>query len=414
MGRRLRPDLGPKARRAWDESFVKLSRSRLPGKFPAMQSMSLMRLVALIAALLALAVPPASAETGVEEGSILLGHSGPLSGPLADLNREYLSGAELYFGELNRRGGIHGRTIELTLMDDAYDPDTAARNVTELIDRYGVFALFACFGTGPGAKTIPIAESRGVPFFAPYSGADMLRAPIRPGVFHLRASYGEEIEKIVDHLTSLGVTRIAVVHHADPFGEAGKQAAITSLGARNLDAAALIPILSSGANADEVIAKVRETNPAAIILVTAGRSTGAFARALLDTELQPMVYGLSVIGSKQLIEELGARAHGIVVAQTVPSPFRPAYGFVRDYVQLARAYGSKPSYTALEGYLAAQVFTEALNRAGRNLTRERLTQAFNTMGGHDLGGMKLQFSSQRHVGLDFVDLAIIRHGSFTR
>ncbi len=377
--------------------------------------MTFLRTLALAALLpFAASHAPAQAQQGVTSDTVLLGHSGALSGPLAELNREYLSGATLYFDDLNSRGGVQGRRIALLTVDDEYKPEKAAENVRKLIEDEGVFALFACFGTGPSVQTIPIATRARVPFFAPYTGADVLREPLNPYVFHLRASYGQEIEAMVNHLVSVGVQSIGVVHHADPFGQAGLDAAEKTLARHNLRPAVITPIASSGADAAESARRVVAANPAALIMVTAGNSSAAFMRALLATDARPMLYGLSVISSRQLIRELGRDAHGLVIAQVVPSPFRLDHAVVRDYRRLAEQAGQPYSYTALEGYLAAKTFTEALRRAGRDLNREKLVEALQGMGNWDAGGLRLQYSSRRHVALDYVDLSIISRGNFTR
>lgn len=356
----------------------------------------------------------AYAQQGVSADTIALGHSGALSGPLSELNKEYLAGATLYFDQINARGGVHGRKVELITLDDAYDPDRTAENVRKLIEKDQVLALFGCFGTGPSLKAIPIAIAAKVPFFAPYTGADAVRKPVNPLVFHIRASYSQEVEKMIDHLANIGVKSIAVVHHTDPFGQAGLDAASAALTRRGLPAPIVAPIASDGSNAAETVRKVIAGNPAAVILVTAGNSSPAFMRALLDTDYRPMLYGLSVISSKQLIRELGEKAHGLVIAQVVPSPFRVDYPFVREYRQAADKAGLSYSYTALEGYLAARSFGEALRRSGRDLTRERLVDALEGLGDWDAGGLRLAFGPRRRAGMDFVDLTVISKGNFTR
>lgn len=370
----------------------------------------------LTAVLVALApllpVGAAHAQQGVDNDSITLGHSGALTGPLAELNKEYLSGAMLHFDQLNARGGVNGRRIELITEDDAYNPDRAAANVRKLIEKDQVLALFACFGTGPSLKAIPVATAAKVPFFAPYTGADAVRSPGNPLVFHLRASYSQEIEKMVNHLANIGVKSIAVVHHADPFGQAGLEAATAALTRRGLPAPVVAPIASDGSNAAEAVGKVVAGNTAAVILVTAGNSSPAFMRALLETDYRPMLFGLSVISSRQLIRELGDKARGMVIAQVMPSPFRIDYPMVREYRQAADKAGQSYSYTALEGYLAARSFSEGLRRAGRELNRERLISALESLGDWDAGGLRLAFSARNRSGLNFVDLTVIGKGSF--
>ncbi|MBN8440829.1 MAG: ABC transporter substrate-binding protein [Thauera sp.] len=356
---------------------------------------------------------PAAAQQGVAPDSVTLGYSGARTGPVAELAGEFLSGATLYFDALNARGGVNGRRILVNAVDDAYDPNRAADNVRKLVGSGQIFALFGNSGTATTQKAIPIATAAHVPFFAPHTGADALREH-NAYVFHLRASYGQEIEKIVEHLTTLGVTSIGVVHHADPFGLGGLAAASRALAKRGLAAAVVAPIASNGADAADSAKRIATANPAAVIMITAGNSSAAFLKALQQTGQQPMTYGLSVISSKQLIRELGEKAHGLVIAQVVPTPFRVDYPVVREYRQAADKAGQAYSHTALEGYVAARTLSEALRRAGRELSREKLVSALEEMRDVDIGGLRLSFSARDHVGMDFVDLTVISRGSFAK
>ena len=355
----------------------------------------------------------AQADPGVTGERIVLGQTGAASGPLASLNTEYIGGARPFFEQTNRAGGVAGRRIELITLDDAYDPAQAEKNTHELIARKQVFALFGCFGTGPGMKTIPVASAAKVPFFAPYTGADALR-PLNAAVFHLRASYGQEIEAIVKHLVSAGITAIGVVHHADSFGNAGLDVARKALAQRGLTPALEVAIAASGDDADAVARKIADTTPAALIMVTAGKSSVALMEGLNAHNARPMLYGLSVISANQLIQTLGPKAHGLVIAQVVPSPFRLDHPIVQQYRKAAEAARQAMSYTALEGYIAAQVFVEGLKRAGTELTREGLISALEGLNGWDLGGWKISFSSADHEASDYVDLAIISRGRYLR
>ncbi len=345
---------------------------------------------------------------------ILIGNSSALTGPLAPLSMEYVDGAKLYFDTVNRRGGINGKRLELVVLDDEYSPDKAEENARRLINEHGVFALFACFGTGPALRAMPVALAADVPFFAPYTGADALREPPNANVFHLRASYSREIERIVEHLTMLGVKSIGVVHHADAFGEAGLQAARAALALRGLEPAVTAAIDMTANDASEPARLVAEANPAALILVAAGRTPPMMIRALRETTAQPMLYGLSVISSSELVRTLGRDAHGLALAQVTPSPFRLDYPVVRDYRRDADSAGMEYSYAGLEGYLAAAVFSEALRQAGSNPTRDAFRQALAGMANTDIGGLKLVGTTANPVGLDFIDLTVISHGRFGR
>lgn len=356
-----------------------------------------------------------AAQSGAVVGNtIKVGFSGPLTGPLGELGMEYVSGANLLFDEVNRNGGIHGRLIRLIVVDDGYKPDQTEANVKELIEQEKVFALYGVLGTPQNMRAIPLANAARIPLFAPYTGADALRETHSPYVFHVRASYAREIEAMIEHLISLGVTSIGVVHLPNAFGKAGVAAAESALAKHGRPPLNLIaPLETSGENAAQVARQVAKANPSALIMAVAGDSTAALVHALSANETKPMLLGLSVFGSRQLVDEIGPEAHGVVQSQVVPSPFRIDHPVVREYRRLAKAKGIGYSYTTLESYITAKIFTEALRRAGKDLTRERLMAALETLNEWDVGGLAVTYSPTDHVALDFVDLSIISHGRFS-
>ncbi len=350
--------------------------------------------------------------TEAEAGTITLGVSNAQTGPLSALSGEYTNGSQLFFNKMNAGGGVHGQRIDLKILDDGYDNDRAESNAKQLIERDGVFALFGFFGTGPSLRAMPVAIQAGVPFFAPYSGADALRQNPDPNVFHLRASYPREIERIVSHLTALGITSIGVVHHADAFGESGLLAAREALAKRGLEPTVTAAIDAASDNADAAVRAVAQANPAALLLVAAGRTPPMIISGLREANVPAMLYGLSVVSSNELVRALGQDAHGLALAQVTPSPFKPDTPMVREYRAAADAAGVEYSYAGLEGYIAAAVFTEALRRAGPNPSRAAFRAALDRLAGERIGGLRLVGNSLNPVGLDFIDLIAINYGRF--
>lgn len=353
------------------------------------------------------------AEAGISATEVLIGQTGSQTGTLASHNQAFTTGAQLYFDALNTRGGVHGRKIRMLTMDDGYDPDRALENARKLIEEKRVFALFACFGTGPSMKVLPFASSRAVPFFAPYSGASSVRSAEFPFAFHVRASYDAEIEKIVEHLTMLGIGNIAIVHHDDDFGKAGLSAALAAMSTRQVKPVATLSIRPDGSDAVPVVNELARINPAALIMITAGSSSSALIRTIRSADVHPQLYGLSVLSSTALLSELGELANGMVVTQVVPSPYRLEAPVASAYRQASETSGQTPTYAGLEGYIAAKTFAEALERAGESPTRDDFISALGSMKRYDAGGYTLSYSAERHAGSQYVDLSLVNHGRFT-
>ena len=177
---------------------------------------------------------PAPGRETSSQATVLLGQSAPLSGPSARLGEDYRAGALAWFEEVNRRGGVHGRSIRLLSLDDGYEPERTVRNTRRLIEDDRAFALFGYVGTPTVKASLPLVEREGIPLVAPLTGASLLRTPRRPMVFNLRASYRSEIDRMVDHLVRAGRHRIAVVHQDDAFGDDGLAAAGQALARHGL------------------------------------------------------------------------------------------------------------------------------------------------------------------------------------
>ena len=138
---------------------------------------------------LLLLAAPLQAEQDVSAQLIKLGMVNAQSGNAAEIGLGMRQGAEAYLRRINAAGGIHGRQLLLLSRDDGYEPVRTAQHTRELIEQAQVFALFGYVGTPTSRAAVPIAEAHQVPYLFPFSGAQFLRTPLRPGVFNLRAAY---------------------------------------------------------------------------------------------------------------------------------------------------------------------------------------------------------------------------------
>lgn len=353
----------------------------------------------------------AHAETGVTNDTILIGQSVPLSGQAAQLGQQMNRGAKLYFNAVNAAGGVNGRKIELKVLDDFYEPDATARNTKTLIDDTKVFALFGYVGTPTSLAALKIANPAGVPFFAPYSGAMALREPFARNVFHMRASYNDETAAIVQQIHTTGLKRIAVVYNDDAYGKAGLDGVQRALKLPANQGVSLVAQASVVRNTTDVkgaLGTVLAQKPDAIVAVSAYQTVAALVKAAQEQGYAGQFYNVSFVGTKALANALGKAGGGVVISQVMPYPYSGASPLVRDYQKLLKAEGITDfDYGSMEGYVAARALVEGLKRAGRDLTREKLITALESMGNYDLGGFNVNFSPSNHVGSKFVEMTII-------
>jgi ABC-type branched-subunit amino acid transport system substrate-binding protein len=364
---------------------------------------------ALLRPLCAIALLFSFAVQAQQGNTIKLGQSLPLSGPLTELGSEYRDGALAYFKWANSKGGVSGRKIDLVTLDDGYVVDKTVANAKKLLDEDNVFAFFGMFGSANYAALMPLINERSVPSVAPYTGSDGLRAQTSPTTFWLRASYGDETEKIVDQLTTLGINRIAVFYQDDAFGKAGLAGVDAALAKRKLKTLATGVYDKTKNDVGEAVKTIGAADPQAVVMISTYKPTASFVRQMRLAGKQPQFFALSVVGLKALSAELGTEAAGVAISQVVPFPDNSTAPVVREMRQLPTAMlpAAGVTYTTLEGFIAAKVMAEALRRAGSQLSREKLVAALESMRDFDVGGFPVSYSGGSHLGSRFAEVTIV-------
>jgi ABC-type branched-subunit amino acid transport system substrate-binding protein len=342
-------------------------------------------------------------------GRIVLGQSAALSGPAAALGLRFREGAMLHFDRLNAKGGINGRQIDLQSLDDGYEPDRCAANTRKLIEG-GAFALFGYIGTPTSLAALPLATQAKTPFFAPFTGAEALRAPLNRYAFHVRASYYDETAEIVRQTTAIGIKRIGVFYQNDSYGKAGLEGVTRALKPLGLEPAGLGTVERNTVDVDAAVKAIMAGKPDAIVQISAYKSCAAFIRAARKAGFGGTFYNVSFVGTKALADELGADARGVVVSQVVPFPFTPSSPLAGEYLAAGKAaQGDKfeANYSSIEGFVAARTFAEGLKRAGASASTDGLIAGLESLRDLNLGGFFVDFSPTKHTGSKYVDLTIL-------
>lgn len=371
-------------------------------------------LASMAAAPLALHLPPLFAQ---DAHAIRICQSTALSGPLGDLGQAMHQGARACFAAVNAQGGVHGRKIALDVLDDGYDVKRALANVNTFLADRNTFALFNCMGTPMIDAMLPQVIEQGLPFFAPFTGALLARPKNARNVFNIRASYPDEAEQLVQHLATIGIKRIGIAYQNNSFGKEVYEGARIAMDKHKLGAGAAATVENNGADAAAAATKLVESGPEAVLVGLAGKPTLDFVKSIRSQRRGLPLYALSVMGAAATLRALGDDGIGIAVSQVVPSPGTSVMPVVRQFQQAWKATGTKleASHLALEGYINARVFVEALARAGRNPSRERFIESTWNLKRHDLGGFEVSFSEPGRNASRFVELTMVgRDGRFIR
>ena len=354
------------------------------------------------------------AQTAGTDARVVLGQSAPFSGPAAQLGVQYHLGAQLVFEALNERGGVNGRRIELRRLDDGYEPERCAANTRQLL-RDDVFALFGYVGTPTSLAALPLATEAKVPFVAPFTGAQALREPFNRYAVHVRASYNDETAAIVRQLTGMGIRRIAVFHQNDSYGQAGLSGVQQALKAQDLEPVATGTVERNSTDVDAALQAILPARPEAIVQISAYKSCATFIRRARQMGFVGNFYNVSFVGTQALMDELGAMAKGVVISQVMPFPYSPATPIAGEFLAAIKGRsGMQPNYSAMEGFVAARVFAEALRRAGPNPGREGFITAVQGMRDVQLGGFSVDFGPRKNTGSRFVELTLLTENGRVR
>ena len=346
--------------------------------------------LALTIALLTAAMLPAKGdEVGVSDDAILFGQAAALEGPSSALGQRMRQGIVAAFNEINGKGGVHGRKLQLISRDDGYDPDRSVAQTLRLIEDDRVFALIGAVGTPTAIATIPITSARNVPFIGPFTGAEFLRDLELPNVVNIRASYGAEAEAWIKHLTEdRRFTRIGIFYQDDSFGRDGLVGVKRALARRGLELAAEGTFERNTRAVASAWRMIKRAEPEAIVMVGTYGPCAEFIKLAHRSGASPTFVNISFVGANALARELGPDGEGVIVSQVVPFPWDRSLKLVADYQAAQTAFDPAltPDFVSLEGYLSGRLAAAALEQAGPQPTRASLLRAINDVGRFDISG----------------------------
>lgn len=360
--------------------------------------------ITMVAALAALAAAGVKAQDGVSKTAISLGQSLAMTGPGATLALPFAQGARLYFDRVNAGGGIHGRKIELSTLDDMGKPDTAVANTRKLLEQK-VFSLFGYYGSPQVTAVNALLKDTDLLLFAPMAGADELRGSLYPNVYSVRPGYSEEAAVITRHAETLGMRKLAILHGKDAESLAALDSAERTMG--GLGANLVAKSALSGGSVAGMVDQVLDKKPESVLVISDATGAANAIRDLRAKGFRGPVYGFSSTGESLLAEQLGAAGAGVVVVRVTPKSDNAKSVLVRELQAdaLAARLGKSNVYM-LEGYIAAWTYTEALRKAGKDPTRAKLRKALDSLQDLNLGGFRIHFDGDR-VGSKLVELSLI-------
>ncbi|MGJ5175868.1 ABC transporter substrate-binding protein [Bradyrhizobium oligotrophicum] len=355
-------------------------------------------------------LPPAVETHGITQNHIKFGMVIPYGGPVKESGRQLKIGIEAAFNRVNEAGGVNGRVLKLVTADDGYDPARTLDAMKQLYEKDQVFGFIGNFGSATAAVAIPYALERRALFFAPYTGANVVRHdPPDRYVFNYRPSYAEETDALVRYLVKirkLQPRQIVVFAQNDTFGDAGfagVSKAFRTLGA-NENAIVRVNYPRNSVDVDDAISQLKllKTPVRAVIMLATTRAAAKFIEKTRDVFPGALFANISAVDGSALASELmllGPRyTEGVIVTQTVPGVSGYS-SLALDYKNALATYfpGEPADYMSFEGYVSASILIEGLKRVGPRFDTEQLVETLETLRNLDLGlGVQLGFGRSEH------------------
>lgn len=346
---------------------------------------------------------------GITADEIRLGASVVLSGPLGPQTAQYGEGSRLLFDAVNAQGGVHGRMIRYTTLDDGFDPARAVENTRRLLETDKVFMIFHSTGTAQTAAILPLVKEHRTLLFGPVTGASVFRDTFNPLVFHVRAGYANEAARIVSQLRQQGVSRVAVFYPDDGLGKTLLAELRRASETEKLPFVAEIRLDPKQPDFAAAAQQTEKAQAQAVIVATAGATFTDYIKQVQATSARPSFYGFSVVSSDAVHRDLGPKARGIILAQIIPSLRNTTIPVVAEYLALvkARSPQAQPSASQFEGFVHARLLVEGLRRTGRNLSTESFIKTMEDAGEISFGRFSVRYSPRSHNGSNYVELAIM-------
>ncbi|HEX7649751.1 MAG TPA: ABC transporter substrate-binding protein [Noviherbaspirillum sp.] len=344
---------------------------------------------------------------------IVIGQVAPLK-PENSPGNQLRTGAQAYFDRVNDTGGVHGARLRFVAADRETGGRDAVEKSRQLIRDEDPVALVALLGTGAMEELVAskILEDYGVPVVGVRSGALSLHRTYNRYLFHTRASYKLELEKIVTLLATNGLNRVAVLHEDSSFGRVALEQlkeVVASQPSISITGTATYP--ADTTDVAIAVGTIKRLKPQAVVALASSVATAEFYKSFRQQGGSASVYALSLVDAAEVTARIGPKAaKGLIVAQVVPDPVNDAVPLIKDLRRDVARY-AKPqmqiTQAVVEGYLAAKVLVEALRRAGPGPSRTKVIAALESMRSYDAGGIVIGFTGQSHAGSKYVDLAIM-------
>jgi branched-chain amino acid transport system substrate-binding protein len=340
---------------------------------------------------------------------IVVGQVGPMSGAEAGQGRAYATGMQLHFSALNKAGGINGHKFTLLRKDDGGRAEATVVLTRQMIAEDKPLVLAGYFG----GKNVADLVSTGILATEKIALVGYRTSEIQsdvPYLYSVRAGLREEIGKLVEHLATVGITHLGLLHEARPGSTAVIAAAQDAASKAKATIAVRASYDASTISVTTAVETFVRTRPQAIIIIASGAAAAGFIEKYRVAGGGAQLLAHSGADIEQLSKRLSPeQMQGVAIAQVTPSPYKVSSPIVKEFTDTVAKTPNLEvpvSYAMMEGYIAARVIAEAVRRQGVSPSRAGMILALDAMD-IDLGGYVINYKPGQRSGSNFVELSIV-------
>jgi len=369
--------------------------------------------------LLLLATTVARAETGVTDTEIRIGMWTPLSGPVALLGQSARDAVRLWAKEVNDKGGIHGRKINFISYDDAGSPQEAQTVIRRLIDQDQVFMLISGSVSGSTLPVRQVITREKVPFVSSISSNVNLMKPFSRYIFRIYANEDSQALGMVDWMMEHEkLKRPAIIYNSNDYGVGGFQIFQERLKEKyKISPTAAERYNPGDQDFSAQLLRIKGADPDGLLIYAFAQEAGIIVRQAKELGIGAKLFGGGGTSTPLLQRGAGQAAAGFVSVLVVPeiadSSQKPAVVAYRDKLK-ANLYPDgfppgRPSEYDLAGYAAGKVTEAALEKVGKDLSRESFVDALEGIKNFDTGmTFPISYSKDNHEGTTEVEIIRVR------
>jgi branched-chain amino acid transport system substrate-binding protein len=355
------------------------------------------------------------AETGVSDTEIRIGMWTPLSGPVALLGQSARDAVRLWAKEVNDKGGVHGRKINFVFYDDAGSPQEAQAVIRRLIDQDQVFMLISGSVSGSTLPVRQVITREKVPFISSISSNVNLMKPFSRYIFRIYANEDSQALGMVDWMMEHEqLKRPAIIYNSNDYGVGGFQIFQERLKEKyKISPAAAERYNPGDQDFSAQLLRIKGASPDGLLIYAFAQEAGIIVRQAKELGIATKLFGGGGTSTPLLQRGAGAAAVGFVSVLVVPDipessqmPGIVAYRFkLKANLYHDGFPPGRPSEYDLAGYAAGKVTESALEKAGKNLSREAFIDAVEGLKDFDTGvSFPITYSKESHEGTKQVDI----------